>query len=669
MSHARSTKIVHATLLLTNHENESNSFFAHRTRRAAGRVTNPSDRQLPIDPGAVPVAPGLEDVVESAGEGPLAFRAPPEYAAVDRRTIGICAGAVVVAIGAGLAAQLLIRLIGLVTNATFFGRLSTEFAAPRFGTHNPLLIIAIPVGGAIIVGLMARYGSAAIRGHGIPEVMERVLYGESRIPARVLFLKPLSAAIAIGTGGPFGAEGPIIATGGALGSLAGQVVRITADERKTLLAAGAAAGMAATFGSPVSAVLLSVELLLFEYRPRSLIPVALAAAVATGIRVAFNGTAPIFAIATLAQPSGIALVAYAVLGLIIGVCAVGITRFTYGIEDVFEKFGERFHIHWMWWPALGAIVVGVVGVLSPRTLGVGYQNITDLLSGAIVGRAILVLVALKLISWAVYLGSGTSGGTLAPLFTIGAGLGAWIGEQCTVFVPWLGIDAHVAALVGMAAIFAGASHALLTSVVFAFETTRQSLGLLPLLTGCTASYLIALLLNRHSIMTEKLARRGASLRTEYAVDFLGQVLVRDVATREVVTLRAEDTIAAAREWIASGGSSATHQGFPVVSGQGTVLGVLTRRDLLDPACDATRTVVQAVRRAPIVVFDDNTLRDAADQMVTEAVGRLPVVEREAPHRLVGIISRSDLLSAHAPRLDAASRVQTARTLASWATRG
>jgi CBS domain-containing protein len=264
----------------------------------------------------------------------------------------------------------------------------------------------------------------------------------------------------------------------------------------------------------------------------------------------------------------------------------------------------------------------------------------------------------------VYLGSGTSGGTLAPLFTIGAGVGAWIGEQCAVYAPWLGIDAHVAGLVGMAAIFAGASHALLTSIVFAFETTRQPLGLLPLLAGCTASYLIALLLNRHSIMTEKLARRGASLRTDYAVDFLSQIVVRDVATRDVVTLRATDTIAEAREWIATGGASATHQGFPVIDQRRIVLGVLTRRDLLDPARDASQTVMDAVRRDPIVVFDDNTLRDAADLMVMESVGRLPVVERARPHRLVGIVSRSDLLSAHAPRLDAASRVQEARSFTS-----
>jgi CIC family chloride channel protein len=631
-------------------------------------LTDPFDKTLPIDPGAVPVAPGLEDVMQRTGAPSSSFRAPPEYRAIDRRTIGICAGAIVVAIGAGIAAQLLIRLIGLVTNATFYGRLSTEFAAPRFGTHNPLLIIAIPVGGAIIVGLMARYGSAAIRGHGIPEVMERVLFGESRIPLRVLLLKPISAAIAIGTGGPFGAEGPIIATGGALGSLAGQVAHITADERKTLLAAGAAAGMAATFGSPVSAVLLAIELLLFEYRPRSLIPVALASVVATAIRIAFSGTAPIFAVAPFAQPSGTALITYTLLGLLMGVIAVGVTLFTYGIEDAFEKFGEHFHVHFMWWPAIGAVVVGIVGVLSPRTLGVGYENITDMLSGAIVGRALLALVILKFISWAVYLGSGTSGGTLAPLFTIGAGIGAWIGERCAALAPWLGVDAHVAALVGMAAIFAGASHALLTSVVFAFETTRQPVGMLPLLAGCTASYLVALMLNRHSIMTLKLARRGASLRTDYAIDYLGQVLVRDVATRKVATLRASDTIAEARDWIASGESIATHQGFPVMSDGGAVVGVLTRRDLLDPEFDPETTVLQAVRRAPVVVYDDSTLRDAADQMVNEGVGRLPVIEREAPHRLIGIISRSDLLTAHAPRLNAASRVQPGRPLSSWASR-
>ena len=581
---------------------------------------------------------------------------PAEYEAVDQRTVAIAGLSILVGILGGAAAQLLTRLIGFLTNVTWYSRLSAEFVDPAF-THRPALaILLIPIAGALIIGIMARYGSAAIRGHGIPEVMERVLLGESRIGVRVLVLKPLSTAIAIGTGGPFGAEGPIIATGGALGSLIGQVIRITVDERKVLLAAGAAAGMAATFGTPVSAVLLTIELLLFEYRPRSLIPVALASCVATAVRIAFEGTAPAFAIAPLAQPSGIALASYTGLGAGIGVLAVAIMRMSYGIEEFFERFGERTGIHWMWWPMFGAVAVGVIGIMEPRTLGVGYSNITGALSGEIVGRALLVLVVLKLISWSVYLGSGTSGGTLAPLFTIGGGMGAWLGAKISAGLPSLGVDPHVAGLVGMAAMFAGASHALLASVVFAFETTRQPVGLLPLLAGCTASYLVSLLMSRYSIMTEKLARRGVHVRTEYAVDHLSHVSVGDVAARDVVTLRADDSVALVRQWLASGASGTTHQGFPVLDADGHLLGVLTRRDLLDPALAATSRAGDAVHRAPVVVFEDSTLRDAADQMVRGKVGRLPVVTRADHAIVVGMLSRSDLLSAHEPRIAAATHV-------------
>jgi H+/Cl- antiporter ClcA len=556
--------------------------------------------------------------------------------------------AMAVGAGAALLANVLTRLIGLITNVAYYGRVSTSFAAPstaRLGAWS----ILVPIAGAFIVGLMARFGAAAIRGHGIPEVMERVLYARSRIAPRIMFLKPISAAIAIGTGGPFGAEGPIIATGGALGSIVGQYVRVTADERKTLLAAGAAAGMAATFGSPVSAVLLAVELLLFEYRPRSVIPVALASAVAAGVRAIFVGIDPAFTIPFLAQPNLEALFAYTVIGTLIGVVSVGVTRFVYWIEDLYEEVP----IHWMWWPVLGAVVVGVIGYFEPRTLGVGYTNIDAILSGNIVGRALLVLVVLKFLSWAIYLGSGTSGGTLAPLFTIGGGLGAALGSLGVAFVPSVGVDVHIAALVGMAAIFAGASHALLASVVFAFETTRQPLGLLPLLAGCSAAYLVSLLMMRSSIMTEKLARRGARVRTEYAADYLSQVLVRDGVSREVVSLRSGDRLADFRRWLASGARGASHQGFPVIDEKGEVCGVLTRRDLLDADRDGTETIGSLVRRGAVVVYEDNTMREAADHMVRAGVGRLPVVTRDAPRVVVGIVSRSDLLSAHEDRLDAA----------------
>ncbi|HKY97634.1 MAG TPA: chloride channel protein, partial [Gemmatimonadaceae bacterium] len=466
------------------------------------------------------------------------YRSPPDYEIVDRRTVMISAIAIVLAIFAGLAAQFLSALIGFITNAAFYGRISTAFVDPAGAHPHVARILIVPVLGALIVGLMARYGSSAIRGHGIPEVMENVLFGGSRIPARVLVLKPISAAIAIGTGGPFGAEGPIIATGGALGSLAGQLMRITSDERKTLLASGAAAGMAATFGSPVSAVLLSIELLLFEYRARSLVPVALAAATATGVRAVFNGTAPVFEMANVASPSGSALAVYAVIGLVAGIVAAGITRATYAIEDGFEMLGEKFNLHWMWWPMIGALVVGLVGIVEPRALGVGYDNISGVLSGSIAGTALIMLLIFKFIAWSVYLGSGTSGGTMAPLFTIGGAIGAVLGTLIAAMAPSLGVDHRVAGLVGMAAVFAGASHALLASVVLAFETTRQPLGLLPLLAGCTVGYLASILLGRHSIMTEKLARRGTAVRPEYVADHLAHVIVRDVATRDVVTVAA-----------------------------------------------------------------------------------------------------------------------------------
>ena len=591
----------------------------------------------------LPVSPSMGPALEAAD-------VPVRSGLVDRRTVLLCLLSVVLASAAAVAAQALVRLIWLVTNLSFHGRLSLQPAQPTTA-HLGVWVILVPVVGGLIVGLMARYGSRAIRGHGIPEAMEQVLLNQSRIPPRMTFLKPVSAAIAIGTGGPFGAEGPIIATGGAMGSLLGQVLHTTADERKTLLSAGAAAGMAATFGAPVSAVLLAVELLLFEFRPRSLVPVALAASTAAGARILFEGAEPVFAMPDLTHPAGGALAAYIVVGALVGVVAVGVTRAVYLIEDAFE----RLPVHWMWWPAIGAVAVGVVGYFFPRTLGVGYVNISDIISGHFAVKAALVLCAMKFISWSISLGSGTSGGTLAPLFTIGGGVGLALGAAAERLFPHAGIDVRVAALVGMAAIFSGASRAMLASAVFAFETTLQPLGLLPLLGGCAASFLVSSLLMRHSIMTEKIARRGVRVPAEYAADFLDTVLVREVASRAVVTLRGGDTLQAVRTWVASGATGTSHQGFPVVDERGFVVGVVTRRDLLDPAAPADRSVRDLVRRPPKVVYDDNTLRDAADHMVNHDIGRLPVMSRAAPSKLVGIVTRGDVLRAHRKRLDETQR--------------
>ena len=609
-----------------------------------------AEGSLPVAAGLAPEIESTEDEFSEAGD----IRAPRDYEMLGGRAVFIALLAILIGAGGALVAQVFVRLIGLATNVSYYGRLSPALVEPSGGIRGPIALLLIPVTGGLIVGLMARYGSSAIRGHGIPEVMQRVLYGESRIPARVTILKPLSAAVAIGTGGPFGAEGPIIATGGALGSLVGQHLHMTADERKTLLAAGAAAGMSATFGSPVSAVLLAVELLLFEYRPRSIIPVSLASAVAASMRIAFMGSAPVFPIADLMQPTDSALAFYVLLGALIGLVSVGITRITYGIEDAFEVLGERYHVHWMWWPAIGALVVGALGIIDPRVLGVGYPNIIGALSGSIVGQTLILLVFLKFVAWSVYLASGTSGGVLAPLFTIGSGLGGWLGALAAAAAPSIGIDPKIAALVGMAAIFAGATHALLTAIVFAFETTRQPVGLLPLLLGCAAAYLASLLFNRHSLLTEKLARREGAVRTEYEVDHLSHVMVRQAASRKVVTVRANQTLAEVRRWLneAGDGGPSTHQGFPVLDEDSLLIGVVTRRDLLDPAYANDEYVAETIKRAPAIAYEDSTLRDAADHMVLEGVGRLPVVDRENPRRVVGIITRSDLLAAHAPRLSA-----------------
>lgn len=592
----------------------------------------------------LPIAPAMAPSLES-------LHLPRELALVTPRVLLVAMLALPLGAAAGLVAQLLSRLIGLITNLSFYGRVSTDLVSPAGNTLGAL-VIAVPVAGALVVGLMARYGSQAIRGHGIPEAMEQVLYNESRIPARMTWLKPLSAAVSIGTGGPFGAEGPIIATGGALGSLVGQLLTVTADERKTLLAAGAAAGMAATFGSPVSAVLLAIELLLFEYHARSVIPVALASVAAGATRAAFVGSAPMFTIPDVAQPDGVALAAFVVLGALIGVVSVAVTRAVYAIEDVFEKLP----VHWMWWPALGAICVGVAGLIVPRTLGVGYDNIQDILAGNLVGTTLLMLTAVKFVSWSISLGSGTSGGTLAPLLTMGAGIGAMVTAQIAAFAPASGLDPHVGALVGMAAMFAGASRAMLASVVFAFEITRQPLGLLPLLGGCSAAYLVSCFLSRDSIMTEKIARRGTRVPQGYAIDYLEQLMVRDCAARAVVTLDAEASLEAVRRQIAAKGAEMSHQGFPVLDARGELIGVVTRRDLLDDGRGGGR-VGDRITRRPVVVFEHNSLREAADHMVRENIGRLPVVTKKAPRRVVGILTRSDLLMAHQRRLEESHRLQ------------
>ncbi len=602
---------------------------------------------------ALPVAPALGVSLDAA-------HMPRESTLVTHRILLISALAVILGAVAAWVAQLLMLLINLITDICFYGRVSDvlgpqarqgSFVLSPADNHLGAWVILLPAIGGLAAGVMARWGSRAIQGHGIPEAMEQVLTNESKIPARITWLKPLSAAFTIGTGGPFGAEGPIISTGGALGSLIGQLLRVTANERKVLLAAGAAAGMAAVFGAPLAALVLAVELLLFELRPRSLIPVALATVTAVGVRYATYGAAPVFPMPNVAEPGGWALATYVVVGGVVGFASVWVTKAVYGVEDLFEKLP----IHWMWWPALGALVAGVIGWIEPRTLGVGYDNIDSLVQGHFGIVLLFTFGTLKFVSWVISLGSGTSGGTLAPLFMIGGSLGALRGSGAGEMLPWLQVDIRIAALVGMAAIFAGSSRAFLTAIVFSFETTRQAACLLPLLGGCTAAYLISALLMRNTIMTEKIARRGVRVPSEYAADYLDQIAVGKVCSREVSSLRADQTLEDVRRWLSEGSPQTQHYGFPVVDEVGHVHGLLTLRTLLNPQSQGALTVGELVTRAPVLVNEDHSLREADDLMAAQRVGRLMVITQAAPHKLVGMLTRGDIIAAHGKRLREGSR--------------
>jgi chloride channel protein, CIC family len=438
---------------------------------------------------------------------------------VDRRVWLISALAIVVGIGGAALAVLLLRAIAFATNLFYYHRFSLQMVGPA-GSPLGYWMVLVPVLGGIIVGIMARYGSDKIRGHGIPEAIEAILLNGARVEPRVAILKPISAAIAIGSGGPFGAEGPIIMTGGAFGSLLAQWVKLTDAERTTLLVAGAAAGMSATFAAPFAAVLLAVELLLFEWRPRSLVPVAFASVTAAVLRVLWLGAGPLFPLSSTAIPGGVRFTLLAAaLGALVGLAAAAMSRMMYGFEDLFGKLP----VHWMWWPAIGGLGVGIGGLFFPHGLGVGYDNIATLLAGRATLALIFGVIVFKSLMWAFSLGSGTSGGVLAPLLMIGASLGA-------LSAHLLHMPESTLALLGMGAMLAGALGSPLTAIVFSVELTHALPALLPLIVACIAAYTVTSLIMPRSILTEKLARRGHHLTREYGVDPLEMVSVEDAMT-------------------------------------------------------------------------------------------------------------------------------------------
>jgi len=583
-------------------------------------------------------------VMLSAETGYAAASAQPTHEAeladfsTNRRVLLLSALATVIGVIGALVAYALIWLIAVITNLAFHLRFSAQAATPQ-GHHLGLWVILVPVVGALIIGLMARYGSEKIRGHGIPEALEAILLGRSRIQTKVAILKPLSAAISIGTGGPFGAEGPIIMTGGAFGSIFARQFPLSAAERKTLLVAGAAAGMAAVFATPVAAVLLAVELLLFEWKPRSFIPVAVASIIASVVRVPLLGAGPIFPVTPHAPLSGTELAIAAAMGLLAGFGSGALTMIVYACEDAFQKLP----IHWMWWPAIGAVFIGVGGVVEPRVLGVGYDTIHSLLRGELVGAAILGLLVAKALVWSIALGSGTSGGVLAPLLIMGGALGVFAGSFVHVGDPGLW------ALIGMAAMMGGTMRSPLTAMVFAVELTRD-FNLFPgLMIGSVAALGVTVLLMKRSILTEKLARRGQHITREYSIDHLEMSRVRDVMDKDVATIPMSMKLSVFSDCIATGDPVLSRrQGTLIVNDKDQLVGIITQGDIvraLRTNGSTETTVGEAGSTDLVVAYPDEPLHAALTKMLNRDVGRLPVVDRSNPTRVVGYLGRAAILSA------------------------
>lgn len=554
----------------------------------------------------------------------------------DGRVLILTLMALAVGTFGALAAGLLIRLIWLVTNVVWFGKLSAASISLSGATPGPLMVL-IPALGGLVIGLMARFGSEKIRGHGIPEALEAILIGGSRMSPKVAMLKPLSSAISIGTGGPFGAEGPIIMTGGAFGSLFAQCFHLSAAERKTLLVAGSVAGMTAIFGTPIAAVLLAVELLLFEWKPRSLIPVAVAAVVAFGWRPLMFDSWPLFPFAAAPGATASTLALCAILGVVFGLQSGLLTTVLYKTEDLFQ----RLPVHWMWWPAVGGLVVGLGGLIEPRALGVGYDVIADLLANRLLATAVLTILLVKAVIWIAALSSGTSGGVLAPLLILGGALGALIG----LVLPG---DHGFWALVGMAAMMGGTMRAPLTGTLFAVELTGNFGIMAPVFAATIVAYAVTVLLLKRSILTERLARRGQHVTREYAFDHFELTLAREIMTTDVDTLPAAMRVGDAVSFFTSG--QERHRMYPIVDEGGVLVGAVTRADALRWSREASpdaNTLFDVVSDASIpVAFPDEAMGAVADRMVADELGRVPVVAR-GTRRLVGLIARKDLLRVRA----------------------
>ncbi len=536
-------------------------------------------------------------------------------------------------------AWMLLEMISLCTNLFYFQKWSFIDRDPwQAGRHWWLVLM--PVLGGLIVGLIARYLSPRVRGHGMPEAVETIVFNAGRVQPRVAILKPVATAISIGSGGPFGAEGPVIITGGAVGSVLGQLLPMTGSERTVLMVAGASAGMAATFNCPMSATLLAVEILLFEWKPRSLVPVAIACVTAGAVRRLLLGPQSLLQMVPTGAPVyHSAMLGALTLGIIAAFVAAGLSKSVHFFETMFE----HLPIHWMWWPAIGGVVVGLCGYIFPESLGVGYSVIQQLISGDSAWKLLAGILIIKSLSWAFSLGSNTAGGILAPLLMIGGALGAALGH----LMPIMSTGAWV--LVGMCAVLSAAIGAPLTSAMLALELTHNGGLMLPVLLSCVAAYAVSVLVMPRSMLTENLSRRGLHLSREFGADPLEAILVSQAMHTSVFALPEDATRKDAADWLRKmeerGSEAWSHwqRIFPLVDSEGRMTGTLTRAQLIAAARKEDLSVPLAVdaNRNPKTVSPVTTLRACAMSMAESKLTSYPVVSADG--KLLGVMTITDLL--------------------------
>jgi len=556
--------------------------------------------------------------------------------ALDLAVLKISAYAVAVGFVAGLVAQALLELIYLFTNIFFYGKWSFAVTYPVHHHLGAWVILVPPIGG-LLVGIMIHYWEPTLKGHGIPEAMEAVLVGKSRVRMRVGFLKPLATAFAIGTGGPFGAEGPIIQTGAAFGSILAQFTKLTPYQRRVLLASGAAAGMAATFLAPLAGILVAIELLLFEFRARSFIPVAFSSAAATAVAVHFRGWGPLFSTPAFSLVSTQELWLFALMGVIMGLVAVAMIRVLFWLEDLFDRFPIKPAA--IWAPVCGALFLGVIGYFYPQVFGTGYDTIRDMLNDRLTTGTLLGVSIGKFWALVLSLGSGTTGGVFAPSLIVGGGIGAAYAEIWRHFFPHFVTDPAFYALVAMAAVFAGIARAPFTSIVFLFELSRNPNSLLPLVVCCMVADGCVRLFSAESIMTGKLVKRGLIVRQDYSVPVLMRARIEQVMRKNFTAVPADaDVRTVVREVLAPEDAGV----LAVIDKEGRLTGIIEAHDLLK-GIDKPTKVAEIAHQNFVVAHLGETVDEVTRLMLTRQAENVVVVEHGDHSKPIGVARAADIL--------------------------